>query len=170
MSGYNGFWTQPCPVRSAPDLRHKHDIRCEEHAADQCCECGQHSRETPPPTTPPPAPDNRPPADHIYVFTIAGRCARCQRTSFEHPSFLKEPDPMTECQVDHYSLSTKLNVVDGGEQWSRCPQCNVQVEPKSLSGMGATGPSWGPGRGSLAPRTEEWLRGWAGWVAFNGGD
>jgi hypothetical protein len=50
---------------------------------------------------PVPAHDGRPPADHAYVFTIAGRCGTCQRTEVEHPTMLPAPDPMTACSVDH---------------------------------------------------------------------
>ncbi len=33
------FWKEQCPARGIA-LNHKHLKRCEEHFADQCCECG----------------------------------------------------------------------------------------------------------------------------------
>lgn len=105
---------------------------------------------------------------HLYVYTIVGRCLRCQRTPQEHVMMLEQPDPMTGCPADHNSVDTKRLIGDAGWSWSRCPFCNVMVEPK-LPGA-VTGPTYGPGRGDLTERLKTRLNGWLGWWKFNGGD
>ncbi len=115
-----------------------------------------------------------PVSDHLYVHTITGQCARsgCARPSDAHPTVLAAPDPMTECDIDHASLTPKLLIGDGGWQWSQCPRCNVQVEPKlppdAVSHYGRR--RQGIGTGDLSLRQRLRLQAWVGWLAFNGGD
>ena len=111
----------------------------------------------------------RPVADHVYVFTIGGRCLTCQRTEVEHPIVLSAPDPMTGCRFDHRTVNARWLIGDGGWVLDRCPGCGVMVEPALVTGV-VTGVAWGPGRGALAPRTMQHLKAWLGWLRFNGGD
>lgn len=87
--------------------------------------------------------------DHVYVFTLAGRCLRCQRTEDEHVVLLPTPDPMTECPADHSSV-TSWDLTASNER-VRCPICRIMVEPRLATGE-AHGPVWGPGRGELGTR------------------
>lgn len=108
-------------------------------------------------------------ADHSYVFTIGGRCLRCQKTEVEHPVWMAAADPMTGCSVDHRTVNARMLIGDGGWVRSRCPGCRVMIEPIAASGE-VTGPKYGPGRGDLTPRAKIHLRAWLGWHLFNGGD
>lgn len=71
--------------------------------------------------------------DHAYVFSIAGRCQRCQNPKEAHPDFGPR-DPVTQCAVDHRSITVRRLIGDGGEEWTRCPSCGTQVEPKIEAG------------------------------------
>lgn len=82
--------------------------------------------------------------NHAYVWTMAGRCARCQRTLGEHLMFLANPE---NCNVDHASVTTSHT----GTRWTLCPMCGQQVEPKMATGE-LPGPLWGKGRGGLSKR------------------
>lgn len=112
----------------------------------------------------------RPEETHAYVFTIAGRCLRCQRLKGEHVPMLDKPDPLTECPVDHASLNLAHYSTSAGMEWLRCPICRTMVEGKFASHIDpkVTGPSWGPGRGELTVRQQEKLRARAGWADYNG--
>lgn len=113
--------------------------------------------------------EHRPDEEHAYVFTIAGRCLRCQRTEAEHVKMLPAPDPMTNCPADHRSISAGPLIGEAGLEWRRCPFCHVQVEPALRTGE-VIGPVYGPGRGDLTERVKKRLRAWFGWTEFNGGD
>jgi hypothetical protein len=82
-------------------------------------------------------------------------------------TMLAEPDPLTECTVDHKSLNASLLIGDTLE-WKRCPFCQVMVEGAMRTGE-LTGPTYGSGRGDLTPRQKKDLIGWRGWVEYNGG-
>lgn len=87
--------------------------------------------------------------DHPYRFTMGGRCSQCQGLFDEHPLMLPQPEK-DGCPVDHTSITTKrvaiIEATDLGDiEWSRCPTCSDQVEPKLAEGaMG--GRRYGPGR------------------------
>jgi hypothetical protein len=106
---------------------------------------------------------------HNFVFTMAGRCAICQRLEAEHLVLMDQPDPMTGCPADHKSISAALLIGERGLEWRRCPYCSVMVEGALRTGE-VTGVPYGPGRGSLTERLRKRLQAWAGWVQFNGGD
>ena len=165
-----GWWQQDCPARGA-GLTHAHWNRCDPgevhppdgtkmagrtHDWNMCCHCEQVSASEKSPEAdiaipePSDIPRGGPLADHEYRWTIAGRCARCQRTSLDHPVF-KRGVESGECSVDHNSIASKLLINDGGLERTTCPICNMQVEPKLATGQ-PTGVTWGPGRGSLTQR------------------
>lgn len=167
------FWSQDCPERG-PALTHAHWSNCDprgvhpkdptgnggkQHASNQCCHCEMTSeqwhaerakadiviRETET-------------ADHLYVFTITGKCNRCQRTQDVHPTVVKAaPMERTEdgqvvCNVDHNSINAvTLLIVDGGLERRKCPACTVMVEPKMATGE-PIGKADGIGRGWVSPR------------------
>jgi hypothetical protein len=81
---------------------------------------------------------------------------------------LAEPDPLTECTVDHKSINATL-LIGSGLEWKRCPFCHVMVEGALRTGE-VNGPTYGKGRGDLSPRQKSDLLAWAGWVNYNGGD
>lgn len=112
----------------------------------------------------------RPEETHKYVFTIGGRCLRCQRTEPEHVKLLDQPDPMTECPVDHSSLNVALYTKDGLLEWLRCPICTVMVEGRHRDPgtPRPVGREDDRGRGELSLRQQQRLRAWLGWADFNG--
>lgn len=119
-------------------------------------------------------PQSEPPAfmDHLYQFTLTGRCGRdgCGKVERDHPAKLKGgPDPLTECDIDHGTISPKLLMGDDGLQWSRCLRCNVQLEPKFAWGV-VTGKPDALGRGQLTFTLKKKLTALRGWFDFNGGD
>jgi len=175
------WWDLPCPARGS-GLTHAHWNRCNpkkvhpkdptgnegnQHSAATCCHCEideeqarmidiaiasggiiepevRHVTE-------------RPMADHAYMPTIVGRCARakCGRLAEEHPTYRQaEPE---ECPIDHASLTSKLQTTYAGLEWSFCPQCGRQVETKMASGQPAGHPE-GAGRGMLTNRQYDRLR------------
>jgi len=94
----------------------------------------------------------RPTPDHVYVWSIVGRCLRCQRLAEEHPIFLSpDPDKPEGCLVDHNSLITHQLIGDLGMSWSLCPVCAQMVEPL-MAYTGPKGDPYGPGRGHLTER------------------
>ena len=107
-------------------------------------------------------------ADHKYVFSITGKCVRCQRPEDAHPVFRDRAAP-GECIVDHDSITIRRPIGDYGWQWSRCPICGNMLEPRFPS-IGAQGKDDGKGRGDLTPGMKKRLAGLAGWWAYNGGD
>jgi hypothetical protein len=82
---------------------------------------------------------------------------------------LDTPDPMTGCVLDHTTIDTKRLIGDEGLTWSRCPFCNVIVEP-AMRGDGPIGPAWGKGRGELVARVMDRLQAWKGYITHLGGD
>lgn len=141
ISRDRGWWGRQCPARPY-GLTHAHDSKCADgHQSYQCCECGR------------------------LQLTDAELADEDREVLQE-----REPDPMTGCTVDHNSIKSALLIADGGEVRTRCPVCNVMVEPRYESIGANGGPSWGPGLGPLTPRQQARLRGYAGWHAFNGGD
>lgn len=101
------------------------------------------------------APDPRPQETHAFDPTLGGMCAKCQRPADRHLK-LQDPDPMTECRVDHGSLETKQVLGLDGLRWTHCPYCNVMVEAKLATGQ-PDGPSYGRGRGAITARFEKVL-------------
>jgi len=142
----NPFWETQCPARGV-GLTHVHSKYCSAqhtgHVSDECCECNQRAGTWRPsePVTPVVRDVTK---DHPYKFTMAGRCGECQGLEDDHPIFMA-PDPMTGCDVDHRSITSKRLIGDEGEVWSTCPRCGVMIEPGLGKGE-AVGPRYGKGR------------------------
>lgn len=85
-----------------------------------------------------------------FKWTITNKCATCGKGQDDHPLLLAQPDE--GCIVDHRSIPTKRLVGDDGWEWSRCPACNRQVEPSSITGEGPQGSPDERGRGSINHR------------------
>lgn len=150
----NSWWLEECPARDA-GLRHAHWDQCTPeahpgedsgHMLNQCCHCRAIHGGIIEPVAEMPAGL----ADHLYIFTITGKCVRCGRTQDAHPAILKVTAP-GECQVDHASITAAHLIGDGGLEWRRCPACNRMIEPKMATGA-PVGPKWGRGRGDLIER------------------
>lgn len=166
-----GFWSEDCPVRGG-GLKHAHWEKCDpasvhphdasgnegnQHSYDMCCECEMSEAMYQSADIvmqeqgirPSAAPDIRGIADHKYVFTIAGRCAKCNRTEDIHPIYrVKAADG---CIVDHDSIASILIAVNGKTERTRCPSCLVMVEPHATTGT-PFGPPYGRGRGFMTQR------------------
>lgn len=93
---------------------------------------------------------------HGYEFTMAGKCGVCGQVIEQHPVMLSEPDPMTDCIVDHRSISTAFRIGEYGGEWKRCPSCNRMIEGAMAAGF-AVGPVYGPGRGIITERMKSRL-------------
>lgn len=124
-----------------------------------------------------PAERDEPKADHLYIPTVTGHCARklCGRKQEAHPVVMRlaEPDPVTGCVVDHNTLPVSVNLfVDRDAEMmtrAQCVVCSVMLEPKMATGI-PVGRADDPGRGDLTERMKKRLRGWYGWWRHNGGD
>lgn len=166
------WWRQECPERGG-GLTHAHWSKCDpsgvhpqddtgnegnQHPAAMCCHCQmteqseREMREADIAMREAGVPRSEL-ADHEYVFTIVGRCGRCQRTPDIHPKYRRgEAAEEGGCVVDHSSITTKLLIGDGGLQWSQCPQCQMYLEPKAITGNGPQGRPTDRGRGTLTER------------------
>lgn len=105
--------------------------------------------------------------DHLYAFTITGRCSICSKLEPAHPRVMSEP--VGDCIVDHDSIEAKLLIGDDGLDWARCLHCSGRVEAKLATGQ-VDGPDWKPGRGALTPRQKERLVAWLGMLDYWGGE
>lgn len=151
------FWQEDCPERGSA-LSHAHWNMCspkgyhpgtnDKHLDDQCCHCGGRSNPQPP------VADvkevlQQPTADHVYRWTMAGKCAECQGIEDAHPL-------STSSAHDHDTIKTQLLIGDGGLEWTDCVVCAMFVEPQRATGR-PVGKHWGPGRGEMTERLKRKL-------------
>jgi len=169
MDPQRGWWGEQCPGRG-DGLSHAHDVQCTDgHALSQCCECGRFSEDRSPV---PEAQVVTEVYDHGYIPTLGGRCGRhgCGQPAAVHkPLALNKTPDANDCTVDHNSIDTKRLLGDSGYEWTRCPMCFLMVEPKAVTGNGPEGNPNRIGRGDLTGSLQRRLRGWLGWVDWNGG-
>jgi hypothetical protein len=165
----SAFWKEQCPQRGA-GLTHRHVMDCPNHVFDECCECeltaavweARREMELREAGLVSDAPD------HLYVYTITGRCGHrgCGRHSGAHPvTLLDKADPLTECRLDHSSVPNRgllIGKPDGAER-QRCQMCGVMIEPKLATGV-PDGPAHGKGRGPIMDRLSKRL-GFIAWLA-----
>jgi len=156
--GRRSFWEAQCPERG-PTLTHTHSRNCKDgHSPSQCCDCGltavewhnlmdRLEREE----------KARPRQANVdagaclaFAFTLSGRCSNCGQVEDDHPLLLAKAG--RGCGVDHGSIFPKRLIGDGGEEMSRCPSCNVQVEGRAVTGDGPQGSPDEKGRGHIGFR------------------
>lgn len=159
------FWEMECRKRGAA-LTHAHWDKClstgthpgtdEKHLGDQCCHCGERAASWVGPVTPRVQKvSSGSTKDHVYRWTMAGRCGECAGVEDDHPLTTK-PDPATGCDVDHRSIDTKLLIGDEGLVRSTCPRCYEMIEPRMADkhNPAPAGRADGKGRGVIMPRMQ----------------